>query len=50
MHNIYALADLSGDGKMEIVLGINYYEGDRNIIFEMKNGKPIKVLELECYV
>ena len=50
VHNINALADLNGDGKMEIVLGINYYEGDRNIVFEMKNGKPIKVLELECSV
>ena len=50
MHNIYALADLSGDGKMEIVPETSYYEGNWKQVFEMKNGKPLKVLETECYV
>jgi len=50
MHNIYALADLSGDGKMEFALWEIYYEGNRSAVFEIKNGTPVKVLESECYV
>ena len=47
---ITAIADLNGDGKMEFVLSVSGYEYNSNTIFEMKNGKPVKVLEAECYV
>jgi len=47
---ISAIADLNGDGKMEFVLWDIYYEGNRSVVFEMKSGKPVKVLESECYV
>lgn len=47
---ISAIADLNGDGKMEFVLWDIYYEGNRTVVFEIKNGKPVKVLESECYV
>ncbi len=50
MREISAIADLNGDGKMEFVLWDIYYEGNRTAVFEMKNGKPVKVLESECYV
>ncbi len=47
---IKAIADLNGDGKMEFVLSVFGYEAHSHTIFEMKNGKPVKVLESECYV
>ncbi len=47
---ITAIADLNGDGKMEIGLAVLGYEYNGNTIFEMKNGKPVKVLEAECSV
>ncbi len=49
-HRITAIADLNGDGKMEIVLALFGYEYNRDTIFEMKNGKPIKALEVSCGV
>ncbi len=47
---IAAIADLNGDGKMEIVLHSFYYEGSWNQVFEMKGGKLTKVLEVSCLV
>ncbi len=46
-NHISAIADLNGDGKMEIVLYGFYYEGDFAGAFEMKNGKPVKIKEFE---
>jgi hypothetical protein len=46
-NHISAIADLNGDGKMEIVLYGFYYEGDFASAFEMKNGKPVKIKEFE---
>lgn len=47
---IAAVADLNGDGKMEIVLHTFYYEGSWEQVFEMKGGKISKVLEVNCIV
>jgi len=51
-YHVSAIADLNGDGKMEIVLNGMYYEGDSASAFEMKNGKPVKIkeFEIECGV
>jgi hypothetical protein len=46
-NHVSAIADLNGDGKMEIVLNGFYYEGDFASAFEMKNGKPVKIKEFE---
>jgi hypothetical protein len=47
-HKITALADLNGDGKMEIVMRSYYYEGHWNAVFELSKNKLTKVLEVEC--
>lgn len=44
-HEISALADLNGDGRMEIVLYGQYYEGEFASAFEMKAGKPAEIKE-----
>ncbi len=44
-NHISAIADLNGDGKMEIVLYGFYYEGDFASAFEMKKGRPVKIKE-----
>ena len=46
-NHVSAIADLNGDGKMEIVLNGRYYEGDFASAFEMKNGRPVKIKEFE---
>ena len=46
-NHVSAIADLNGDGKMEIVLTGFYYEGDFASAFEMKSGKPVKIKEFE---
>jgi hypothetical protein len=46
-HRISAIADLNGDGKMEIVLSGAYYEGEFASAFEMRNGRPVEIKELE---
>ena len=45
---IAAVADLNGDGKMEIVLHTTYYEGSWEQVLEISGGKLIKVLEVSC--
>lgn len=40
------VADLNGDGKMEIIVHSHYYEGSSSWIYEMKAGKPVNVKEL----
>ncbi|MEP7214320.1 MAG: hypothetical protein ABI791_14675 [Acidobacteriota bacterium] len=44
-NEISAIADLNGDGKMEIVLFGFYYEGDFASAFEMRNGRPVEIKE-----
>ena len=46
-YHISAIADLNGDGKMEIVYYGFYYEGDSSGAFEMRNGKPVNIKEFE---
>jgi hypothetical protein len=51
-HHISAIADLNGDGRMEVVLYGFYYEGDFASAYEMRAGKPtmIKEFEIGCGV
>lgn len=49
-HAVAAVADLNGDGKMEIVLHSFYYEGSWEQIFEISDGKATAVLQVECMV
>lgn len=49
-NHVSAIADLNGDGKMEIVLNGFYYEGDFASAYEMKNGKPVKIFDIGCGV
>ena len=46
-NHISAIADLNGDGKMEIILYGFYYEGDFASAYEMRNGRPAKIKEFE---
>ncbi len=45
-----SIADLNGDGKMEIIIYGEYYEGSWAEIYEIKGNKPTKVLETGCVV
>ena len=40
--------DLNGDGTMEIVTRGRYYEGDWTTVYEMRNNKPVEVLQAAC--
>jgi hypothetical protein len=45
--NVYTVGgvlDLNGDGVMEVIVRSQYYEGGGAKLFEMKNGRPRKVL------
>lgn len=42
---ISAIADLNGDGKMEIVTYGAYYEGEAAGAYELINGKPVEIKE-----
>jgi hypothetical protein len=46
-YHISSIADLNGDGKMEVVLYGFYYEGDFASAYEIKNGRPVKIKEFE---
>ena len=46
-HHISAIADLNGDGKMEIVLNGVYYEGDFAGAWEMIKGRPAEIKEFK---
>lgn len=47
---ILAVADLNGDGRMEIVLDTHYYEGSWKQLYEIEGAKLTKVLEASCRV
>ena len=44
------IADLNGDGKMELIIYGRYYEGHWVEIIEVKGNSPTKVLETGCGV
>lgn len=48
--NVTTLADLNGDGKMEIVTHGRYYEGAWTDVYEVNNAKLTEVLDCACGV
>lgn len=47
-YQISAIADLNGDGRMEIVVASSYYEGDSAEVYEMKANGFVRVLVNDC--
>ena len=50
IHNVAAVADLNGDGKMEIILNSTFWEGASLQAFEWVNNDegPVEVLTCGC--
>ncbi len=42
---LLAIADLDDDGRMEVVISSDYYEGQSAMLFGFKNGKLTKLIE-----
>jgi len=47
-YNVIGAFDLSGDGKMEIVIGSNYYEGEEITIYRCDPKKVEALLSVSC--
>jgi hypothetical protein len=47
-YKVIATLDLDGDGKMEIVVGSNYYEGEEITIYSSDPKKPEALLSVAC--
>ncbi len=51
-YELSSVADLNGDGKMELIIGGGYYEGMWVESYEIMRNKPIrlKMLDVGCGV
>lgn len=49
-HAISAVLDLDGDGKMEVILSSEYYEGGATTVWKLDGKEAVKVLEVACGV
>jgi len=47
-YKVISVLDLDGDGKMEIVVGSNYYEGEMMTIYQCDPNKAEAVLSVGC--
>ena len=47
-YKVIAVLDLDGDGKMEIVVGSNYYEGEEITIYRCDPKKVESLLSVAC--
>lgn len=50
VHRVGAILDLDGDGKMEIILHSQYYEGGATTCWKVGPKKAVKVMEVGCGV
>lgn len=48
VHRVAAILDLDGDGRMELVLTSNYYEGGTTTIYRYRPSAPEKLVEVSC--
>ena len=48
VYKVIAILDLDGDGKMEIVVGSNYYEGEEITIYRCDPKKTEALLSVAC--
>ncbi len=47
-YKVIAILDLDGDGKMEVVVGSNYYEGEEITIYRCDPKKSEALLSVSC--
>jgi len=47
-YKVIATLDLDGDGKMEVVVGSNYYEGEEITIYHCDPKKTESLLSVSC--
>ncbi len=47
-HSIVAVADLNGDGRMEIAIESIHSESDRQMLFEFRNAKATMIFDESC--
>ena len=50
VHSIGGVLDLNGDGKMEIILHSQYYEGGATTVWQVEAKEAKRVLEIACGV
>lgn len=48
VHRVEAILDLNGDGKMELVLTSNYYEGGTTTVYRYTPASVKKLVEVSC--
>jgi hypothetical protein len=47
-YEIAGLLDLDGDGALEVLIRSSYYEGGGMTVWQMKKGRLVQVLSIEC--
>ena len=50
VHSIGGVLDLDGDGKMELILHSQYYEGGATMVWQVQSKEAKRVLEIACGV
>ena len=50
VHSIGGVLDLNGDGKMEVILHSQYYEGGATTVWQVEEKEAKRVLEIACGV